>query len=478
MKQVIVIGSGLGGLATGCLLAKEGYAVTLLEQSTRVGGCLQSFYRDGLRFDTGFHFVGGVDANTHLYDFLHTLDLWSLPWVDVKAQDIYVGGELFRIPCGKEAWMQTLTQRFPEQTINLQTYWQTLEHIAQCPLQETLPYWEQSAWTWLNDTISDPLLRDVLFGASLLMDLNKERLPLFEYAEIMYSFFSSTKRLPHGGQDLLDRLLAHFTQAGGRVKCDAEVTRILETDGAVSGVQLADGERICADLIVSAINPANTMALLCEDSKMRGVYRRRVSALTNGEGCFIVNAKLCNTTLPSPSTTAILPLSTRKEPVFIHKQGASLWDADAEDVQHLMLYFYEDQPAVDVLCPMKWSSVEKWQDTTCGNRGADYEAFKEKVAQQCFALVETVLPDFRQQVEKYWCSTPLTWHNYLKAPNGSAYGVSKDYNNIATTLLMPQTPLSGLYLTGQSLVLHGIMGTMATAIHTVETIKSRHICTH
>ena len=60
MSEAVIIGSGLGGLECGLLLARSGYRVTVLEKGRQAGGCLQTFVRGGRRFDTGFHYVGGL----------------------------------------------------------------------------------------------------------------------------------------------------------------------------------------------------------------------------------------------------------------------------------------------------------------------------------------------------------------------------------------------------------------------------------
>ena len=59
-QRVVIIGSGMGGLSCGVILAKNGYEVTVLEQGAQVGGCLQCFSRRGARFETGMHFVGSA----------------------------------------------------------------------------------------------------------------------------------------------------------------------------------------------------------------------------------------------------------------------------------------------------------------------------------------------------------------------------------------------------------------------------------
>ena len=58
--NVLIIGSGLGGLECGTLLAKRGLKVLVLEGSNQPGGCMQSFRRGGMHYDTGLHYVGGL----------------------------------------------------------------------------------------------------------------------------------------------------------------------------------------------------------------------------------------------------------------------------------------------------------------------------------------------------------------------------------------------------------------------------------
>ena len=75
MKKCIVIGSGLGGLSTGVILAKNGYEVTILEQAKQIGGCLQCFQRNGVKFETGMHFVGSLDDGEVLSNYFNFLGI-------------------------------------------------------------------------------------------------------------------------------------------------------------------------------------------------------------------------------------------------------------------------------------------------------------------------------------------------------------------------------------------------------------------
>lgn len=74
-KKIIIIGSGLGGLSTGVILAKNGYHVTVLEQGNQVGGCLQCFSRNGAKFETGMHFIGSAAKGQTLDKLMKYLEI-------------------------------------------------------------------------------------------------------------------------------------------------------------------------------------------------------------------------------------------------------------------------------------------------------------------------------------------------------------------------------------------------------------------
>lgn len=98
MSEAVIIGSGLGGLLSGAILSRAGYHVTVLEKAAQPGGCLQTFLREGLRFDTGFHSVAGLEEGGPLERIFHPLGLMDLPWEHVTETDeIVLDGVSHRI---------------------------------------------------------------------------------------------------------------------------------------------------------------------------------------------------------------------------------------------------------------------------------------------------------------------------------------------------------------------------------------------
>ena len=99
MSDAVVIGSGLGGLLSGVILSRAGWHVTVLEKAEQPGGCLQTFTREGLRFDTGFHSVAGLEEGGPLERIFRPLGLMDLPWEQVEETDeIILDGISYRLP--------------------------------------------------------------------------------------------------------------------------------------------------------------------------------------------------------------------------------------------------------------------------------------------------------------------------------------------------------------------------------------------
>ena len=106
MKRVVIIGSGLGGLSCGLILSRAGYDVTILEQGTQAGGCLQCFSRHGVKFETGMHFIGSADRGQvleRLLRYLGVMDDINLSRLDPTGYDVIsLQGQQFRIANGRE----------------------------------------------------------------------------------------------------------------------------------------------------------------------------------------------------------------------------------------------------------------------------------------------------------------------------------------------------------------------------------------
>ena len=479
--DAVIIGSGLGGLECAHILSKAGMSVLLLERGTQAGGCLQSYRRLGLAFDTGFHYVGGLDEGQSLHSAFRHLGLLRLPWqrLDNHFDRVTIGNQTFSFAQGYDAFVETLTAAFPAERDALNKYADMLKQCGEQQFDALNPqtgessvlsrFFETSAYQYLTETFHDPLLINVLCGTSLKMELRKESLPLFTFAHGNGSFIESSWRLKGDGSLIVNSLADGIRMHGGEIICNAEVRELVEKDGKLVHAVCSNGEIYEGTIFISNIHPAVTCNLVKQSSRMKKVYRSRITHLENTFGMFTVSLRIKPQTLryfnwnqyiyKEPDVWAF---HLKNNPVSGVLVSCRIPEDGSKYVQQ-----------VDLLTPINWSECEQWSHTEVGRRGEDYKAMKKRVADECITLAERFIPGLRDRITGCYTSTPLTYRNYTLTPEGSAYGLRKDFRNPMITLLSPRTPISNLLLTGQNLMLHGLHGVTMTALFTCAEVLGK-----
>lgn len=479
--DAVIIGSGLGGLECAHILSKAGMSVLLLERGTQAGGCLQSYRRLGLAFDTGFHYVGGLDEGQSLHSAFRHLGLLRLPWqrLDNHFDRVTIGNQTFSFAQGYDAFVETLTAAFPAERDALNKYADMLKQCGEQQFDALNPqtgessvlsrFFETSAYQYLTETFHDPLLINVLCGTSLKMELRKESLPLFTFAHGNGSFIESSWRLKGDGSLIVNSLADGIRMHGGEIICNTEVRELVEKDGKLVHAVCSNGEIYEGTIFISNIHPAVTCNLVKQSSRMKKVYRSRITHLENTFGMFTVSLRIKPQTLryfnwnqyiyKEPDVWAF---HLKNNPVSGVLVSCRIPEDGSKYVQQ-----------VDLLTPMNWSECEQWSHTEVGRRGEDYKAMKKRVADECITLAERFIPGLRDRITGCYTSTPLTYRNYTLTPEGSAYGLRKDFRNPMITLLSPRTPIPNLLLTGQNLMLHGLHGVTMTALFTCAEVLGK-----
>ncbi|MDR2040707.1 MAG: NAD(P)/FAD-dependent oxidoreductase [Tannerella sp.] len=479
--DVIIIGSGLGGLECGYILAGHGMKVCVLERHTQLGGCLQTFQRGGVRFDTGFHYVGGLGEGQPLHRLFRYFRLLDLPWypLDEAAFDeVAIDGKTYAFANGYERFADTLAQHFPARRGELAAYAAFLKRVGERLFDAFAPgnadelyttsLFAQPAYDFLHRATDDPLLRQVLSGTSLKMELRADTLPLYVFAQINSAFIQSAWRLRGGGSQIAERLAQHLRAMGGEVRTRAEVTRLTEAGGRLATVEVNGEERLAARWVISDLHPALTLSLTDETKLLRNIYRKRIASLPNTCGMFTLHLRLKPDCIPY-----------RNRNLFVHESRSDTWyDRPEDGPKCIMASYYLPEtgsyaPALDLLTPMSWNQVAPWKDLPPGRRGESYVQLKTNWAEACIRLAARQIPGLRDAIEKMYTSTPLSYASYTHAVEGSAYGIRKDCTRPMYTLLTPRTPIPNLLLTGQNLNLHGILGVSVTSFFTCAEILGR-----
>ena len=120
---------------------------------------------------------------------------------------------------------------------------------------------------------------------------------------------------------------------------------------------------------------------------------------------------------------------------------------------------------------MNYEDVKKWDSTSSTHfklrdRGESYEIFKKEYEEKVITSLEKIYPNIRSCIKSVHSSTPLTLRDYNATPFGTLYGFQKNKNNPLITYIHTKTSVENLYLTGQSVNLHGVLGVTISALLT------------
>ena len=481
-RKVVIIGSGLGGLSCGVILARKGYDVTVLEQGAQVGGCLQCFTRKGGKFETGMHFLGSASKGQtldRLLSFLEVRPDITLSQLDTTGYDIVsICGQHFRFANGREAFINQMSSYFPSQRDALERYFDMVGKVASASSMHSLNHVETDAAVNLefqmrtineviDSVITDPLLAKVLVGNLPLYAAEKDKTPFATHAFVMDFYNQSAYRIVGGSDQVAASLVKTIGRYGGRVLTRSKATKIVCDDTHATGVEVNGSAFFEADIVISDAHPMRTLELL-DTNLIRPAFRKRINAIPQTVGGFSVYLRFKENTVPYLNSN-----------FYSYLQGTP-WDCERYDeVSWPKGYLYmhlchEPQPQFAktgvVISYMQMTDVERWKGTKVGHRGEDYEAFKHEKAERLLAALEHEFPGLRNNIADYYTSTPLTYQDYTGTEGGSMYGIAKDVSLGAACRVSHRTRVPNVLQTGQNINSHGILGVLVGTIVTCTEI--------
>lgn len=480
--DVIIIGGGLGGLSSGAILSKEGLSVCVLEQHNVIGGCLQSFKRDGRILDTGMHYVGSLSEGQIMHQYfkyLGIIDSLKLQKLDENGFDFFhfKDGKSYFHAMDYDRYIDTLAKDFPEERNNLKNLCATIRDVGKLISPSILKrgklsnggieYMSMCAYEEIKKHIKNERLVQVLAGNSSLYAGDKFTTSMYEYGMITHSNIEGAYAFTDGSQQLADLLVDKIKENGGEVFLKSKVTGIYLDADRVDYVEIESGERFEGKWVISSLHPTLSFSLLKNNTVYKKAFFTRMESLLNTYGIFTTYLLVKKNTLRY----------TARNHYFFN--DSDVWvprsDYKGFNIPSILLCMQprstsEYTEVVTLLTPMPHSEYERWKDTKLGHRGEEYRDFKDKFAEATIDFVCDFYPDLRNHIEKIYTASPLTYRDYTSTPMGSAYGVVKDCRNPLVTLLPAKTRISNLLITGQSLNIHGCIGTTVSAAVTCSEI--------
>lgn len=490
--DVVIIGSGLGGLVSASILSKEGYKVCVLEKNNQFGGNLQTFVRDKTIFDTGVHYIGGLAEGQNLnryFTYLGIMDALKLKQMDENGFDIITfdnDEKEYPYAQGYDNFIEQLSKDFPGEKEAIRTYTDkikdTCDSFPLYNIQEGDPYYDnfdllsEKAKDYIASITENKKLRAVLAGSNLLYAGDGDKTPFYVHALSVNSYIQSAWRCVNGGSQIAKHLIKNIRNAGGEIYKYEEVVSFGFDERVMKSVTTSKGNTYYAKSFISNIDPKLTLKMLGSD-KVRKSYFNRINDVENTISAFSVYIVFKENTF-----------NYLNKNYYHFKDSADVWDAlNYTEENWPRGYMVSTSPnpksddwaeAMTVLTYMNYDDVKEWENTfnTVANendRGENYEQFKERKTEIILKALEKKFPGIRNKIKAVYSSTPLSYRDYIGSYNGAMYGVVKDANNPLKSFIMPKTKVKNLYFTGQSINMHGVLGVTISAVVTCSEILGK-----
>ncbi len=474
-QRAVVIGSGMGGLTSAVLLASNGCQVTVLEQHYRPGGLLHRFFREGVPYDTGFHYCGSVQDGQIMNACLKHLGVWdelTFRPLDPDGFDRIILPELeFRVPVGRERYRERLKEHFPEDSKGIDAFvdavadacahyglysFTTTPHV-----EKVLHYESMTLDAFLDRHIRNPQCRAVIAGQSLLYGVPPADAPLGLHALVLDHFLQGAYSIDGGGDRLAMALVRRIRGLGGKVLLKTAAKAIEVEDRQVRGVHTEEGEFLPADLVVSNVHPQLTLKLLPPEV-FRRAARRRIEGYKVGHAHLGVYLQLDRPVHEIGNTNIYRhqswDVNNAYEPVS--PENPEFYFATAPGNRHP-----GGKNIVLMILSHQWEQVAQWARLQDGERHPDYLAFKEQVRDSAVRALTEDHPSLKPHIIRAEASTPLTTQHYTRSPKGAMYGHYHSVDQMGRYRPAQATKVKNLLLVGQGVFMPGVLGTCLSAYY-------------
>lgn len=489
MKTVCIMGGGVGGLMTGALLSNEGYRVTVLEKNRILGGGLQSFRRGPYLFDTGLHLFTGMGPNGQLRRICRHLGIEDklaiAPCFDTLLNAD--NGQRITLPFGRRAWSREwcrfLQSLMPDVDTSdeMDAYLDRLYDLTrQEPLYALLPTSADytppdtalSAKQLIDDCFSHPLLRSLIPYLSLLYG-GREDSPALLHALLTCAHIDGTYTFRDGSKGFADLLALVISRGGGSVHCGEEVTAIETEERTVTAVHTRAGS-YTTDLYVNDMPIARLLDIMPPHA-LSPAFRRRLASVPYSMSAMTLFIGLKPRTLRYHGEAFFSAHST-----FNPWQADICREADWPNIVFALPAEDKENPGfattLTAICPMSFDYVRQWGLSRTGRRSEEYYRWKERMMRQALRLIEPIgfeVP-LKEAIAFIDAGTPLTIRDYYGTPEGAMFGIHRSTLSPLHSTLSTRTRLHNLFLTGQDVNFHGLLGTSLTAVLSAEAIVGRN----
>jgi phytoene dehydrogenase-like protein len=312
---------------------------------------------------------------------------------------------------------------------------------------------------YLEKLNASPGLQAVLAVPAQLVGVPMPDCPVIFHHMVLAGYLMSCWRLKESGSKMADIFARRFMELGGKLILNDGVQKILLQSGNISGLELQSGKSLTADAVVAAIHPKAMLGLL-EPDVLKTSYRERVLDMEETKGVIVIQARVDSALHPEiPNNVYRLEIGEKgiiNDGIFYQLRRSNVHGSNL----------------LTIITKSPFNEWIKWEKTSSGRRGQDYEEKKMNIAEDILCQAKEVFTNLKDPVI-IDVFTPLTLRDYVNCPEGSCYGIMRSSRQMMKIASLSNIPLSGLYQAGQNVVAPGVLGCLLGSLSTALQIAGR-----